>query len=309
VPATEGDAVRRGRRTEEDANRRDVRPTTALRALIGAAGIVVAPGVYDGLSARLAARAGFAAVYATGGGIARSMGYPDLGLLSLTEVAARLGSIVEQAGVPVIADADTGYGNALNTRRAVREFERAGVAALHLEDQVFPKRCGHYDDKSVVPAGEMAQKLRAARDAATDPDLLLIARTDALAIEGLDAALERAEIYAEAGADVLFVEAPTTEAQIEAIARRIRQPLLINMFEGGKTPLVPLDRLRELGYRIVIIPSDLQRAAIRAMEETLAAIRRDGNSRAVAHRMATFAEREAAVGTPEYLELDRRYKA
>ena len=171
--------------------------------------IVVAPGVYDGLSARLAARAGFAAVYATGGGIARSMGYPDLGLISMTEMVARIAGIVERAGVPVIADADTGYGNALNARRAVRELERAGVAALHLEDQVFPKRCGHYDDKAVVPVAEMAQKLRAARDAATDPDLVLIARTDALAVEGLDAAIERALAYGEAGADVIFIEAPT----------------------------------------------------------------------------------------------------
>ncbi len=286
-----------------------MRPTTALRELLAAPDIVVAPGVYDGLSARLAARAGFVAAYATGGGIARSMGYPDLGLISMTEVVGRLASIVEHAGVPVIADADTGYGNALNARRAVREFERAGVAALHLEDQLFPKRCGHYNDKAVIPAAEMAQKLRAARDVATDPDLVLIARTDALAIEGLDGALERAGIYEEAGADVIFVEAPTTEAEIEAIARRVKSPKLINMFEGGKTPLVPLERLRALGYRIVIIPSDLQRAAIRAMEETLAAIRRDGNSRAVSSRLASFDEREATVGTPEYLALDRRYRA
>jgi len=285
-----------------------MRSATALRKLLAAPDIVVAPGVYDGLSARLAARAGFAAAYATGGGIARSMGYPDLGLVSMTEVVARVASIVEHAVVPVIADADTGYGNALNVQRAVRELERAGVAALHLEDQVFPKRCGHYSDKAVIPAAEMAQKLRAARDAA-DPDLVLIARTDALAVEGLDRALERAQAYGDAGADVIFVEAPTTEAEIETIARRVTRPTLINMFEGGKTPLVPLARLRDFGYRIVIVPSDLQRAAIRAMEETLAAIRRDGNSRAVASRMASFDEREAAVGTPDYLALDRRYKA
>jgi 2-methylisocitrate lyase-like PEP mutase family enzyme len=285
-----------------------MRATTALRQLLKGETIVVAPGVYDGLSARLARRAGFSAVYATGGGIARSMGYPDLGLLGVTEVVDRLAGIVEHAGVPVIADADTGYGNALNTRRAVREFERAGVAALHLEDQTFPKRCGHLDDKTVVPIVEMTQKLRAARDAAADADLVLIARTDAIAVEGLDAAIERAQAYAEAGADVIFVEAPTTEAQIETIARRVPGPKLINMFEGGKTPLVPLARLEALGYRIVIIPSDLQRAAIRAMQDTLAAIKRDGNSRAVAERMTTFTEREAIVGTPEYLRLDERYR-
>lgn len=286
-----------------------MRPTTALRKLIAEGDIVLAPGVYDGLSARLVARAGFAAAYATGGGIARSMGYPDLGLITMTEMVTRIASIVEHAGVPVIADADTGYGNALNARRAVRELERAGVAAVHLEDQVFPKRCGHYDDKAVIPAAEMAQKLRAARDAAADPDLIVIARTDALAIEGLDRAIERAQAYAEAGADVIFVEAPTTEAQIEAIAKRIPQPKLINMFEGGKTPLIPLARLSQLGYRLVIIPSDLQRAAIQAMEATLAAIRRDGNSRAVGAQMASFADREAVVGTPDYVALDRRYRS
>jgi 2-methylisocitrate lyase-like PEP mutase family enzyme len=277
-----------------------------LRRLVRGDGLVVAPGVYDGLSARLARQAGFAAVYATGGGIARGMGYPDLGLLGMTEVIERVAGIVEHAGVPVFADADTGYGNALNTRRAVRAFARAGAAAIHLEDQTFPKRCGHLDDKSVVPVVEMTQKLRAARDA--DADLVLIARTDALAVEGLDAAVERAHAYTDAGADVIFVEAPTSEAQVETIARRVRAPLLINMFEGGKTPLVALDRLQALGYRIVIIPSDLQRAAIRAMQETLAAIRRDGNSRALADRMATFTEREAIVGTPEYLGLDARYR-
>jgi 2-methylisocitrate lyase-like PEP mutase family enzyme len=282
-----------------------MRATTALRQLLKGDDVVVAPGVYDGLSARLARQAGFATVYATGGGIARSMGYPDLGLLGLTEVAERLAGIVEHAGVPVIADADTGYGNALNVRRTVRELERAGVAALHLEDQTFPKRCGHLDDKSVVPVAEMVQKLRAARDAAGDGDLVLIARTDALAVEGLEAAIDRAHAYAEAGADVLFVEAPTSEAQIETIARRVPGDKLLNMFEGGKTPLVPLARLHALGYRIVIIPSDLQRAAIRAMQDVLAAIRRDGNSRAVADRMASFAERESIVGTAEYLRLDR----
>jgi 2-methylisocitrate lyase-like PEP mutase family enzyme len=269
--------------------------------------VVVAPGVYDGLSARLAAHAGFPAIYATGGGIARSMGYPDLGLLSPREIVDRLANIVEQADVPVIADADTGYGNALNVRRAAREFERAGVAAFHLEDQTFPKRCGHYDDKAVVPTADMVQKLRAAREALTDGDLLLIARTDALAVEGMDAAIERAHAYAAAGADVIFVEAPTTEAEVEAVARRVKAPKLINMFQGGKTPLVPLARLRELGYRIVIIPSDLQRAAIRAMEDTLGAIARDGNSAAVADRMATFKDREVAVDTSAWLELDRRY--
>ena len=284
-----------------------MRPSTRLRELLRAGDVVVAPGVWDGLSARLVARAGFPAAYATGGGIARSMGYPDLGLLSLSEIASRLANIVEHAGVPVIADADTGYGNALNAQRAAREFERAGVAALHLEDQTFPKRCGHYDDKSVVPTAEMAQKLRAARDAMTDSDIVLIARTDALAVEGLDAAVERAQAYAAAGADVIFIEAPVSVEQIEAIARRVPQPKLINMFQGGKTPLVPVARLKDLGYQIVIIPSDLQRAAIRAMDDVLAAIARDGSSAALAERMASFTEREAVVDTAGYLARDAKY--
>ena len=282
--------------------------STRLRELLHGGDVVVAPGVWDGLSARVVARAGFPAVYASGGAIARSMGYPDLGLLSLSEIVDRLANIVEQAGVPVIADADTGYGNALNAQRAVREFERAGVAALHLEDQTFPKRCGHYDDKAVVPTREMAGKLRAARDALTNTDIVLIARTDALAVEGLDAAIERAHAYAAAGADVIFVEAPVSVEQIETIARRVPHPKLINMFQGGKTPLVPVARLKALGYQIVIIPSDLQRAAIRAMEDVLTAIARDGSSAAVADRMAAFKEREAIVNTDGYLARGARYE-
>ena len=284
-----------------------MRPSTRLRELLRGGEVIVAPGVWDGLSARLVARARFVAAYATGGGIARSMGYPDLGLLSLREIVDRLANIVEHAGVPVIADADTGYGNALNAQRAVREFERAGVAALHLEDQTFPKRCGHYDDKAVVPTREMTQKLRAARDAMTDPDIVLIARTDALAVEGLDAAIERAHAYASAGADVIFVEAPVSLEQIETIARRVPQPKLINMFQGGKTPLVPVARLKALGYQIVIVPSDLQRAAIRAMDDVLAALARDGSSAALADRMASFKERESVVDTASYLERDAEY--
>jgi 2-methylisocitrate lyase-like PEP mutase family enzyme len=285
------------------------RASTRLRELLRGGDVIVAPGVWDGLSARLVARAGFVAAYATGGGIARSMGYPDLGLLSLSEIVDRLANIVEHARVPVIADADTGYGNALNAQRAVREFERAGVAALHLEDQTFPKRCGHYDDKAVVPMREMTQKVRAARDAMTDPDIVLIARTDALAVEGLDAAIERAHAYAAAGADVIFVEAPVSIEQIETIARRVPQPKLINMFQGGKTPLVPVHRLKTLGYRIVIVPSDLQRAAIRAMEDVLAALARDGSSAALADRMASFKERESVVDTAAYLARDAEYGA
>lgn len=282
-----------------------MKPTARLRALM-AEGAVVAPGVFDGLSARLVQQAGFRAVYASGGAIARSSGYPDLGLLSFSEVCDRLGQIVDVVDVPVVADGDTGFGNGLNVHRTLRAYERLGVAAVHLEDQTFPKRCGHLDDKTLVPVEEMAHKIRVAKDALGDPDFVLIARTDAIAVEGFEAALERAEAYAEAGADVLFVEAPETIEQIEAIAGRLPQPKLINMFLGGKTPLVPLERLSALGYRIVIIPSDLQRAAIRAMQRTLDAIARDGDSSRLSDDMASFGEREEIIGTAEFLALDGR---
>jgi 2-methylisocitrate lyase-like PEP mutase family enzyme len=277
-----------------------------LRALIAGGGLFVAPGVFDGLSARLVERAGFVLAYASGGAIARSAGLPDLGLLSASEIAARMASIAEAVSLPVIGDADTGYGNALNAARAMRDFVRAGLAGVHLEDQTFPKRCGHLDDKAVIPAEEMVGKLRAAKDAAGD-DLVIIARTDALAVEGLGRAIERAHRYMEAGAEVVFVEAPVFEAQIAEIARALPYPKLINMFHGGKTPVLPLETLRRLDYRIVIVPSDLQRAAIAAMTRTLAALAAEGNSLALADEMASFAEREAIVGTDAWLALGKRY--
>jgi len=284
-----------------------MRATSRLRQLLATGRAVVAPGVFDGLSARLTAQAGFPAVYASGGAVARSAGMPDLGLLSLGEIVARLDMIVDAVEIPVIADADTGYGNALNVQRAVRAFERSGVAALHLEDQTFPKKCGHYDDKGIVPVGEMAQKLKAARDALTDQDFIIIARTDAIAVEGFAAALDRAGAYGEAGADVIFVEAPTSEEEIAAVAKRFPGWKLINMFQGGKTPLLPVARLEALGYNIVIIPSDLQRAAIAAMQRALAAIARDGSTAAMTADMASFKEREAVVDTPGYIARDKRY--
>jgi 2-methylisocitrate lyase-like PEP mutase family enzyme len=284
-----------------------VRVTTSLRKMLAAGPTVVAPGAFDGLSARLVEQAGFAAAYASGGAIARSTGVPDLGLLSLAEIVARLAEIVDAVSIPVIADADTGYGNALNVERAVRAFERSGVAALHLEDQTFPKKCGHYDDKALVPVAEMSQKLEAARNVLHDPDFIVIARTDAIAVEGFEAALDRAAAYVEAGADVIFVEAPVSEAEIVEVARRLPGFKLINMFQGGKTPLLPVGRLAEIGYHIVIIPSDLQRAALKAMQRALELIARDGSTAAMAADMASFHEREVAIGTAQYLERDRRY--
>jgi len=284
-----------------------VRATTKLRTLLTSGRITVAPGAYDGLSARLVEQAGFAAIYASGGAIARSTGVPDLGLLSMNAIVDRLASMVDVVGVPIVADADTGYGNALNTQAAARAFERAGVAAFHLEDQTFPKKCGHYDNKSLVPPAEMVQKLKAARDALHDPDFILIARTDAIAVEGFSAAIDRASAYLEAGANMAFVEAPTSEAEIAEIARRLPGMKLINMFEGGKTPLIPAPRLQALGFQLVIIPSDTQRAAIKAMQRVLAAIADDGSSASMRLDMVSFKEREAVVDTAAYLDRDKLY--
>ncbi|MVW77691.1 isocitrate lyase/PEP mutase family protein [Bordetella sp. 02P26C-1] len=278
-----------------------------LRDMIARSQALVAPGAYDGLSARLIALGGFEAVYASGGAIARSTGIPDLGLMSLAEVVDRLTTMVDAVSIPIIADADTGYGNALNAQRTAKAFERAGVAALHLEDQQFPKRCGHYDDKAIVPAHEMTQKIRAVRDALSDDDFVIIARTDGLAVEGYERTIERAHQYMEAGADMIFVEAPTTVEEIEAVARDLPYPKLINMFKGGKTPFVPSERLAALGYRIVIVPSDLQRAAIKGMEIALEAIRSGKEDHPGYDAMVSFKEREARIGTTAYLEREARY--
>lgn len=286
-----------------------VRATTRLRTLLASGRIAVAPGAYDGLSARLVEQAGFPAIYASGGAIARSAGVPDLGLISVSAIVDRLAAMVDVVEAPVVADADTGYGNALNAQAAARAFERAGVAALHLEDQTFPKKCGHYDDKSLVAVGEMVQKLKVVRDVLHDPDFVVIARTDAIAVEGFAAALDRAAAYREAGADMLFVEAPTSEAEIAEIATSVSGWKLINMFEGGKTPLLPVSRLEALGYHLVIIPSDTQRAAIKAMQRVLAAIGRDGSSASMQSDMVSFKEREALVDAAGYLERGRRYSS
>ena len=286
-----------------------MRATSQFKQRLQAPGIIVAPGCYDGLSARLVQEAGFEAAYASGGAIARSGGFPDLGLMSFSQIGDRLAQMVDAVDIPIIGDMDTGYGNALNARYAVREFERAGVVGFHLEDQTFPKRCGHLDDKGVVPTFEFTQKLRAVRDAMIDDDMIIIARTDAVAVEGFEAAIERAQAYAEAGADVVFVEAPQSEEQIRETAKRLPQPKLINMFHGGKTPLMSAQDLDAMGYKIVIVPSDTQRAAIGAMRRVLAAIKRDGHSGALVDELASFNERELIVDTKSYLDAGERFSA
>ncbi|KEQ12207.1 isocitrate lyase/PEP mutase family protein [Endozoicomonas numazuensis] len=271
----------------------------ALNRLIAKEGIVTAPGVYDGISARLGEEAGFSALYGSGGAIARSTGVPDIGLLTLTEVVDRVRQICEATSLPVIADADTGFGNEVNVKRTVELFKSAGVCGFHLEDQEFPKRCGHLDGKSLVSTEEMCKKVSVAAKYAGN--VTVIARTDAIAVTGFDDAIERAKAYVEAGADMLFVEAPQSIEQIEEIAKQAPGPKLINMFYSGKTPLVPTDDLKAMGYQLIIIPSDLQRAAVTAMREVLDVIKRDGNSGAIADGMMTFQERELLVKTKEFL--------
>ncbi|OGK93199.1 MAG: carboxyvinyl-carboxyphosphonate phosphorylmutase [Candidatus Rokubacteria bacterium GWC2_70_24] len=251
-----------------------MRASTRLRDLLKGPDIVVAPGAYDGFSARLVEAAGFKAAYMTGAGTAAShLGQPDLGLTTLTEMATHAAHLAGCLSIPLIADADTGYGNVLNVVRTVREYERAGVAGLHIEDQVAPKKCGHIAGKQVIPTDEFCDKIRAASEYRTDPDLLIIARTDARAVTGLDDAIERGNRYAEAGADVIFVEAPQSMDEVQRIAREVKAPLLANMVPGGKTPAVKFSDLERLGFRIVIYPAVCMGAAVAAIERSLARLR------------------------------------
>jgi carboxyvinyl-carboxyphosphonate phosphorylmutase len=245
-------------------------------------------------------------VYATGGGISRSCGYPDIGLLTMTEVLMHLRWIVEATSLPVIGDCDTGYGNALNVMRAVREFERLGVAAFHLEDQVTPKRCGHYEGKEVVSCEEMCKKLEAAIEARTDPDLVIIARTDARATYGLDDAIRRGKEYAMVGADMIFVEAPRDRDELKRVADAIDRPLVANMVKGGKTPLLSAAELEALGYKLAIFASDLQRAAIYGMREVLTVMKREGTPEPYTHTIE-FPERDAIIGMEQVQALEERF--
>ncbi len=280
-----------------------------LRELLAGEDPVVAPGAYDALSARLVEAAGFPAVYMTGFGVTASLiGRPDVGLLTMTEMVQAARRICSAVGVPVIADADTGYGNALNVIRTVKEYEAAGVAGIHLEDQVAPKRCGHMDGKQVIPADTMVDRVRAAVAARGDDDFVLIARTDARAVEGVDAAVERARRYRDAGADALFVEALQSDAEIEAVAGALAGvPLLFNWAEGGKTPPTGLARLRELGFKLVICPISTVLAATRAIREVLARIAEDGTPISAVQDLPSFGQFVDLVGLPEVEDLGRRF--
>jgi carboxyvinyl-carboxyphosphonate phosphorylmutase len=280
-----------------------------LRGLLAGNEIVVAPGAYDALSARLIEQAGFPAVYMTGFGTAASLlGRPDIGLISFSEMIDNARRIAGGVAIPLIADADTGYGNPINVIRTVRDYEQAGLAGIHLEDQVMPKRCGHLSGKMLVPARDMVAKVRAAVAARTDPDFVIIARTDARAVEGMGAALERAARYLEAGADMLFIEAPENEEEIVEIAGTFASvPLLFNWAEGGRTPPVSLARLGELGFRMVIFPIGALLSAATAIQSFLAALRRDGTPGAMLAGLPSIAEFVDTLGMPEVRDLEARF--
>ncbi|SFL39261.1 isocitrate lyase/PEP mutase family protein [Geodermatophilus ruber] len=287
----------------------DRAPRARLRELLAAPAPLLAPGAYDALSARLVEQAGFDAVYMTGFGTTASLiGRPDVGLLTGAEMADNARRIAAAVDVPVIADADTGYGNALNVVRTVQIYEQAGIAGIQLEDQVMPKKCGHMSGKALIGAEEMAGKVRAAVAARRDPDLVLIARTDAVATHGVDEALRRARRYADAGADVLFVEAPTSEADIERIAKELSgvAPLVFNWAEGGRTPPLSLERMTELGFSLVIYPIGTLLAATAGIRALLAGLRADGVP--PLDGLPAFEEFTDLVGLPEVQELEQRFR-
>lgn len=290
-------------------------PTSSLaerrkrfRAALDARQALLVPGAANALTARIIEDAGFEAIYVTGAGIANTLlGAPDIGLVTMTEIAGVTGTISEISDLPLVVDMDTGFGNALNTHRTVKVLERAGAAAVQIEDQVFPKKCGHFDGKGVVPAAEMAQKVRAASEARDDPNFLVIARTDARAIEGMDAALERAQRYIEAGADLTFVEAPTSVEEMRAITSTLSVPQVANMVVGGRTPLLDQAALAEIGFSLILYANTPLQAAMRAMGDVLGALKRDGNLDAVRDRLAEFDERQRFVHKDVYDALEKRY--
>ena len=282
---------------------------TTLRQLVNRKTGLVVPGAYDGISARLVERTGFPAVYMSGYGTSASrLGLPDLGYAGLAEMADHARNLASAVTIPLIADADTGYGNALSVRRTVQAYEAAGVAALHIEDQVAPKRCGHLSGHQIVPRGEFAGKIRAAAEARTDPDLMIIARTDAISAMDFDEALRRGEAAAKAGADVLFIEAPRDEAQVRRVAGAFDTPLLYNYAPGGRSPLLPFSRLRELGYAIILLPIDALLVGVRAIAEFLVQVKQRDDVLSMTDRYMPFGDFNRLIGAVEQMALADRYK-
>jgi 2-methylisocitrate lyase-like PEP mutase family enzyme len=281
-----------------------------FRKLLTPGAAVVLPGVANALAARVVADLGFPAAYVTGAGIANTfLGIPDNGLVTLTELTDHVAAIRTVFSGPLMVDADTGFGNAVNLTRTVKLLERAGADAIQIEDQVFPKRCGHFDGKAVIPAPEMVAKIKAAVDARSDADLLIVARTDAIATDGFAAAIDRAGAYREAGADIGFVEAPQSLDQIADIPRLLAWPQLINIVLGGRTPELPNEKLKQLGFAGVLYANVALQSALRGMQEALAVLRRDGRMGEAAKLAASFAERQRLVGKPEFDALERKYRA
>ena len=285
---------------------------TTLRARLVKPPIVIAPGIYDPLTALIAERAGFEALYVSGAAIAYTrLGRPDIGLVSMSEVVETVALIRDRVRAHLLVDADTGYGNALNVERAVRLLERAGANAIQLEDQDFPKRCGHLDDKTLIPAPEMAGKIKAAVNVRASSETLIIARTDAIAVEGFDGAVARAALYRDAGADMLFIEAPR---QRDELARVVKQaagkvPLMANMVEGGKTPILPARELQELGFSLVIFPGGIVRALAKTAEEFYRSLKTHGTTDPFRPRMFDFAALNDLIGTTELMALGKQYEA
>ncbi|WP_366655501.1 isocitrate lyase/phosphoenolpyruvate mutase family protein [Fodinicurvata sp. EGI_FJ10296] len=287
-------------------------PRPSLKARLAAPEILVAPGVYDGLTAALAEDAGFEAVYLSGAAVAYTrLGRPDIGLTTVSEVTDTLAMIRDRIALPIVVDADTGFGNALNAQRTIRTLERAGANALQVEDQTFPKRCGHLRDKTLIGATEMTGKIAAMADARASDETLIIARTDAIAVEGFEAALERGERYIDAGADALFVEAPRSRDQMAAIVESFgdRVPLMANMVEGGATPLAEAEDLQALGFSLVIFPGGIVRAVARTARDYYAGLKATGSNAAFADRMFDFGGLNALIGTDAILEQGERYAA
>lgn len=283
-------------------------PRKTLRALIEARRGVLLPGAFNALSARVVEDLGFEALYITGAGVTNmSLGLPDQGFMGLSDIAEHTARIRDAVQLPLLVDADTGFGNALNVRHAVRVLERAGADCIQLEDQVAPKRCGHFNGKEVISTEEAVGKIKAAVDARLDPELLIMARTDACATQGFEAAVERAQRFAEAGADLLFVEAVTSAEQIRVLPQRLGTPQLINMVIGGKTPIVDAGELASLGYGLVLYANAALQGALAGMQKALGTLREQGRLAEDPALVAPFAERQRLVGKPGWDELERRY--
>ena len=283
-------------------------PREKFRKRLEMPGIILAPGVYDTFSAKIISYIGFEAIYITGAGVAASLlGAPDIGIVGMSEMVECVRRIVDAVECPIISDADTGYGNAINVQRTVRAFEKTGVCAIHLEDQEMPKRCGHLEGKRIVSTQEMVNKLKAAVDVRRDPNFLIIARTDARAIEGLSGAIDRAHAYEDAGADIIFVEAPESEEEMAVIGRSFGKPLLINRGGGGKTPSLGEKELEKMGFKIVIFPGDAQRAAGKAMLEVMGILKETGNNLSYQDRMLEFMERFNILGYRTFQEAEKTY--